>query len=145
MSDTSRIMSAASCPVPIFYLLFFLEISKYRWAIHTKLNSPLLSLWYLIVNLHPGYPSSYTASSAGTCSYTIKKVSDDICQLRLDFQTFTGFLAPTTGACADKFAAAGQTGKNPPTICGANTGYHSKRKLKITYMQKFKFVIFTYI
>ena len=119
-------MSAASCPVPIFYLLFFLEISKYRWAIHTKLNSPLLSLWYLIVNLHPGYPSSYTASSAGTCSYTIKKVSDDICQLRLDFQTFTGFLAPTTGACADKFAAAGQTGKNPPTICGANTGYHSK-------------------
>ena len=32
--------------------------------------------------LNPGYPSSYTPTSAGTCSYTINKVSDDICQLR---------------------------------------------------------------
>ena len=30
----------------------------------------------------------------------------------------------TGGACTDQFAAAGQTGKNPPTICGTNTGYH---------------------
>merc|ERR1719170_97935 len=28
---------------------------------------------------NPGYPSSYTASSAGSCTFTIKKVSDDIC------------------------------------------------------------------
>ena len=26
----------------------------------------------------------------------------------------------------DTFVAAGQTGVNPPTICGTNTGYHSK-------------------
>ena len=25
----------------------------------------------------------------------------------------------------DTFVAAGQTGVNPPTICGTNTGYHS--------------------
>merc|ERR1711915_381679 len=74
---------------------------------------------------NPGYPSSYTASSAGTCAYTFNKVSDDICQLRLDFQTFTGFVTVTTvGACSDKLTMAGQTGVNPPSICGTNTGYH---------------------
>jgi len=73
---------------------------------------------------NPNYPSSYTATSAGTCAYTISKVSDDICQLRLDFQTFSGFATTTGGACNDYFTAAGQTGKNPPNICGTNTGYH---------------------
>ena len=58
---------------------------------------------------------------------TANKVSDDVCQLRLDFQTMSGLATGTTnGACLDTFAAAGQTGKNPPTICGTNTGYHSK-------------------
>ena len=76
---------------------------------------------------NPNYPSSYTATSAGTCAYTISKVSDDICQLRLDFQTFSGFATTTGGACNDYFTAAGQTGKNPPNICGTNTGYHSKK------------------
>merc|ERR1719429_386127 len=73
---------------------------------------------------NPNYPSSYTATSAGTCAYTVSKVSDDICQLRLDFQTFSGFATTTGGACNDYFTAAGQTGKNPPSICGTNTGYH---------------------
>ena len=31
---------------------------------------------------NPGYPSSYTPTSTGTCSFTIDKVSEDICQLR---------------------------------------------------------------
>ena len=76
---------------------------------------------------NPGYPSSYTPSSAGTCTYTFSKVSDDICQLRLDFQTFSGFTTTTpAGACSDTFAAAGQTGSDPPSICGTNTDYHSK-------------------
>jgi len=74
---------------------------------------------------NPGYPSGYKPTSAATCSFTINKVSDDICQLRLDFQTFTGFFVDsTTGVCADSLAVAGQTGSNPPTICGVNTGYH---------------------
>ena len=76
---------------------------------------------------NPGYPSSYTASSASTCTYTFNKVSDDICQLRLDFQTFSGFATSTTaGDCYDTLAMAGQTGVDPPSICGTNTGYHSK-------------------
>ena len=31
---------------------------------------------------NPGYPSSITPTATGTCSFTIEKVSDDICQLR---------------------------------------------------------------
>ena len=46
--------------------------------------------------------------------------------LRLDFQTFSGFTTTGTNTCQDIFTAAGQTGKNPPNICGTNTGYHSK-------------------
>jgi len=71
-----------------------------------------------------GYPSSITPTSTGTCSFTVKKASDDVCQLRLDFQTMTGYTATTAGACTDKFEATGQTGSNPPAICGINTGYH---------------------
>merc|ERR1712183_1145410 len=63
--------------------------------------------------------------ATSTCSFTINKVSEDVCQLRLDFQTFSGFVVDTTSAaCTDSFAVTGQTGKNPPTICGTNTGYH---------------------
>merc|ERR1711997_1273692 len=61
-----------------------------------------------------GYPSSITPTSTGTCSFTVKKASDDVCQLRLDFQTMTGYTATTAGACTDKFEATGQTGSNPP-------------------------------
>ena len=39
----------------------------------------------------------------------------------------TGFYTGTSGACGvDDFAVSGQTGSNPPTICGTNTGYHSE-------------------
>merc|ERR1712102_114489 len=73
---------------------------------------------------NPGYPSVYTPTSAGTCSFTINKESDDICQLRLDFQTLSGYTVTTAGACTASFEAPGQTGKNPPAICGTNTDYH---------------------
>jgi len=77
---------------------------------------------------NPGYPSTYSPTSAGTCVFNINKCSDDICQLRLDFETFTGYAVDTVtagiGACTDTFAAVGDSGVNPPTICGTNTGYH---------------------
>ena len=44
--------------------------------------------------------------------------------MRLDFITMSGFLTGTSGACTDKFTVAGQTGVNPPEICGTNSGYH---------------------
>ena len=46
-----------------------------------------------------------------------------VCQLRLDFITSSGY-TQADGVCSDTFAAAGQTGVNPPSICGTNTGYH---------------------
>merc|ERR1712242_252815 len=59
---------------------------------------------------NPNYPSSYTPSTTGTCAFTFNKVSDDVCQLRLDFQTFSGFATTTPiGACSDYMTAAGQT------------------------------------
>merc|ERR1712013_6767 len=75
---------------------------------------------------NPGYPSSYTPTGTGTCSFTINKCSSDICQLRLDFQTMTGFVTSTAnvGSCTDSFAVASPTGSDPPTICGTNTVYH---------------------
>merc|ERR1711994_34183 len=69
------------------------------------------------------YPSSYTPTSTGSCEFKVSKINDDICQLRLDFQTMSGFAA-SVGVCSDKFTAEGQTGVNPPRICGTNTGYH---------------------
>jgi len=72
-----------------------------------------------------GYPSVYTPSTTGSCVFTINKCSDDICQLRFDFHTFTGFSVASTGACTDSFAVTtSSTGKSPPSICGTNTGYH---------------------
>lgn len=72
---------------------------------------------------NPSYPSSYTPA-LGSCTFTISKINDDICQLRFDFQTFTGFSVSTVGVCTDTFTVTGQTGVNPPSICGTNTGYH---------------------
>ena len=112
---------------------------------------------------NPGYPSSYTPTSTGSCTVTVKKMSADICQLRkglkiriydmyiyfflrntkcyiffsdilnlslrLDFQSMSLADAAATGACLDYFEATGDTGQNPPRICGTNTGYHSKKKI----------------
>merc|ERR1711997_1069711 len=62
---------------------------------------------------NPGYPSSVTPTSTGSCTTTIRKVSDNICQLRLDFETMTGYTVTAAngaaGACTDQFTATGQT------------------------------------
>jgi len=79
--------------------------------------------------VNPGYPTVY--STAAACAITVKKCSDDVCQLRLDFEAMVlSVSANTRGGCgdqitdADSFAATGQTSINPPVICGINTGQH---------------------
>jgi hypothetical protein len=49
------------------------------------------------------------------------------------YQTFTGLATATTpvGGCTDDLTTAGQTGYNPPAICGTNTGYHSEALLPL--------------
>merc|ERR1712223_23595 len=77
---------------------------------------------------NPSYPSTYGESNS--ISYTVNKCSDDICWLRLDFETFTT-LGPaateeTTGdLCVDTFTVtASVSTSSVPVICGDNTGQH---------------------
>ena len=60
------------------------------------------------------------------CNFPLTTLSYFDLSSRLDFQTMTGYTATVNGVCTDKFDATGQTGQDPPTICGTNTGYHSK-------------------
>jgi len=77
---------------------------------------------------NPGYPSGY--STAGTCEWTIDKCQNNICQIRLDFETMEiadpEVSATTTGLCSsDSFQGfQAQTGADTPLICGLNTGQH---------------------
>jgi len=85
---------------------------------------------------NPGFPSTYGGSSG--VSHTINKCSDDICWLRLDFESFTllgtGNTVETDGTtggglCLDSFTVSTNTGQSAmgigaPVICGQNTGQH---------------------
>ena len=78
---------------------------------------------------NPGFPSAYTETTALT--YTIKKCAEDVCAVRLDFDSFTTMGPSSTeetsgGACTDSFVVTGTSGLTSPTICGKNTGQHSK-------------------
>jgi len=90
---------------------------------------------------------TYFTSSARTlgaaCELTICKSNSDVCQLRLDFETFamsnpvtatTITIGPTTAAAGtgnslgqcqtDTFTVTNPGGNAPPVICGTNTGEH---------------------
>jgi len=83
---------------------------------------------------NPGFPSTY--GETNSLSYTVNKCSDDICWLRLDFETFTNqgpalteegvAVAPkVASACTDTFTVTSSTSSiNYPVICGDNTGQH---------------------
>eukprot|EP00096_Caligus_rogercresseyi_P010378 TRINITY_DN375_c0_g1_i1.p1 TRINITY_DN375_c0_g1~~TRINITY_DN375_c0_g1_i1.p1 ORF type:complete len:395 (+),score=18.45 TRINITY_DN375_c0_g1_i1:51-1235(+) len=77
----------------------------------------------------------------GQCRLTICPCSDNICQLRLDFNTFTiaGPATATTSVAktpagkeltdeqrclTDTFSVTNPGGSTPPTICGVNNGEH---------------------
>jgi len=88
------------------------------------------------------YFTSTSRTLGSSCSLTICKCSTDVCQLRLDFETFalnnpvtltTGLYGGTgangeynlLGQCqVDTFSVSVPGGKSPPVICGTNTGYH---------------------
>jgi len=89
------------------------------------------------------YFTSSSSSTGSSCSLSICKSSTEVCQLRLDFETFvlnnpvtatTITVGPTAaaagsanslGACTvDMFMVTVPGGKAPPVICGTNTGSH---------------------
>jgi len=102
--------------------------------------------------VNPSYPSNYAPTSTpSTVTYTINKSSNDICRIRLDYDTFVldGPVASTTAATGgqcqtDRFTmyttdrtavpATGATGTYGayPYLCGTNTGYHSYLDLSCT-------------
>ncbi|XP_058456837.1 cubilin-like [Malaya genurostris] len=69
-----------------------------------------------------GYPSPY--NGGGTCSITVVPPDSTICQLRIDFTTFSLSQPDATGACVvDNIQITG--GNSPvPVICGENSGQH---------------------
>jgi len=100
--------------------------------------------------VNPNYPSNYAPSSTPTTlTYTVKKCSEDICRIRLDYDVFT-LTTPNTanakgGQCdTDKMTikttdrttvpGTGTTGTygNYPQLCGTNTGLHSYVDLSCT-------------
>ena len=94
---------------------------------------------------NPGYPSQY--GETNTLSYTINKCSDDICWLRLDFETFntvapTDTIEETTGpaayACNDPMTITTTSGQSIPELCGDLTGQHSMNFIKL-YCNSFNF------
>ncbi len=80
---------------------------------------------------NPNFPGNYDDGST-SCDYTIEKIDDGICTIRLDFESFqTHGPSDTTededagGVCQDPFSVTGTTtGQNVPVICGLNAGYH---------------------
>merc|ERR1712013_597453 len=92
------------------------------------------------VSQNTSYFTSTSRALGGSCSLTICKCSTDVCQLRLDFETFAlnnpvtvttvtsgpaaaaAGSANSLGACnVDQFTVTVPGGKSPPVICGANT------------------------
>merc|ERR1719295_980656 len=89
------------------------------------------------------YFTSSSRTLGSSCSLTICKCSSEVCQLRLDFETFalnnpvtltTITIGPSTAAAGsgnslgqcqtDTFTVSSPCGKAPPVICGTNTGEH---------------------
>jgi len=74
------------------------------------------------------FPTGTTTASQ-TCQYTIAG-NEDICQIRLDFNSVTMAQPATTGTtigtCSDEVKATSPTSFSPPTICGTLTGTHSE-------------------
>jgi hypothetical protein len=74
---------------------------------------------------NPGFPSAFSTPTA--MSYTVNKYQDDICFLRLDFETFTldGPVDETAGgACPSGSFSVTVTGQSIPDVCGSNAGEH---------------------
>merc|ERR1719474_862841 len=89
------------------------------------------------------YFTSAQVNAGSSCSLTICKCSSDVCQLRLDFETFQlsnpvtatditiGPAAAMAGSAnrigncdVDNFSVSTPGAKSPPIICGTNTGQH---------------------
>ena len=73
---------------------------------------------------NPGFSTTYAAS--GQCRVYIQQCDPSVCQVRLDFLSFTLAQPNSDGLCTNDLFTVTGTSNNIPTICGYNTGQHSK-------------------
>eukprot|EP00096_Caligus_rogercresseyi_P003219 TRINITY_DN1591_c0_g1_i1.p1 TRINITY_DN1591_c0_g1~~TRINITY_DN1591_c0_g1_i1.p1 ORF type:complete len:354 (-),score=-14.50 TRINITY_DN1591_c0_g1_i1:207-1268(-) len=75
---------------------------------------------------NPGTPSSFTLGTTTSCQYTFPRISEEICRIRLDFNTLQIRQAPTTtGVCGTENVAVTSTSRSLiPAFCGTLTDQH---------------------
>ncbi|KAK9881468.1 hypothetical protein WA026_016352 [Henosepilachna vigintioctopunctata] len=71
---------------------------------------------------NPNFPNLYNGGTI--CTFTIRKLSDDICQARIDFIAFTLAQPDANGLCATDGLTITGGASTVPTICGDNAGQH---------------------
>jgi len=75
-----------------------------------------------------GFPTQLDGDSIDECKFDIEKCTEEVCTLRLDFESFnilagTGNL-DSLSACQDSFTVTNPNLPGLPAICGDNTGEH---------------------
>ena len=135
---TGAVLKDTEYAAPVRYTLFYVSISIYFYIL------VIARCGQTIAENNTYFESQ--GSESGNCALKICPCSDNICQLRLDFDNFviTGpsTVTDTIGNSANgMLAAAGQATTNagrcltdtfavtsgstaPPAICGTNTGQH---------------------
>ena len=109
------------------------SLIKIKWIIRTFF--PLKT----IVNKGCGETATenntYFSSSSysSPCTLKVCKLDDQICQLRLDFDSFVltnpeSSTTPKVTNCIDARFSANQKGNSVPVLCGTNSGKHSTIK-----------------
>ena len=78
---------------------------------------------------------SSTVGYSSPCVFTICRIKEGICQIRLDFDTFVltqpeSSTTPKVTNCIDARFSATSQGASIPVLCGTNTGKHSMISLK---------------
>ncbi|KAK5640484.1 hypothetical protein RI129_011295 [Pyrocoelia pectoralis] len=71
---------------------------------------------------NPSFPNIFTG--ANTCSLTVQRCSEDICQIRIDFLSFSLAQPNGDGVCANDALIISGGAANLGRICGDNTGQH---------------------
>ena len=78
---------------------------------------------------NPSFPATYTAG--GTCVYLVKRQTDNICQIRLDFDKFSlGYSSSSPTGCVtgttDILSFSTPNKVDYPSVCGDISGQHSE-------------------
>lgn len=74
------------------------------------------------VLIQPNYPQPFMGGPR--CSYQIYRHHHRICQVRIDFLSFSLAQPNGDGVCVDDYFTVENGNTSVPRICGENTGHH---------------------